>query len=193
MEPSNGAIGFRSHVIATGLESPEEVGRRAAQRALRCLGARKVKTCEVPVVFDPMTARTLMKHVFDAVSGDAIYRKRSFLVNKIGERVADDNVTIVDDARLVAGLGSSPFDDEGIATQTTSIIENGVLQNYLHSAYSARKLKARPTGNGSRTASGSITVGPTNFYLHDRTATVRTRSLPPSSLVSMLSNYSGLA
>jgi len=149
------------------LESPEKVGRHAAQRTLQCLGARKVKTCEVPVVFDPVTARTLMRHVFDAVSGDAIYRKRSFMVDKVGERVASENVTIVDDARLVAGLGSSPFDDEGIATQTTPIIQSGVLQNYLHSAYSARKLNTRPTGNGSRTATGSITVGPTNFYLQE--------------------------
>jgi PmbA protein len=147
------------------LESPEDVGRRAAQRAVQCLGARKVKTCQVPVVFDPITSRTLVKHVFDAVSGDAIYRKRSFLVGKAGEAVAAGNVTIVDDARLVGGLGSSPFDDEGVATRTTPVIENGILQSYLHSAYSARKLKARPTGNGNRTGTGTISVGPANFYL----------------------------
>jgi PmbA protein len=151
------------------LDSPEHVGRIAAQRALQCLGARKVETCQVPIVFDPMTARTLVKHIFDAVSGDAIYKKRSFLVGKLGESVASANVTIVDDARLAGGLGSSPFDDEGIATQTTSIVENGVLQNYLHSAYSARKLQTRPTGNGSRTGTGSISVGPTNFYLRPGT------------------------
>ena len=74
-------------------------------------------------------------------------------------------MTIVDDARLIGGLGSSPFDDEGVATQATRIIESGVLKNYLHSAYSARKLQARPTGNGSRTGAGSVSVGPTNFYL----------------------------
>jgi PmbA protein len=106
-----------------------------------------------------------VKHVFDAVSGDAIYRKRSFLVGKMGESVAAGGVTMVDDARLVRGLGSSPFDDEGVATRMTPIIHSGILQNYLHSAYSARKLEARPTGNGSRTGTGSISVGPTNFYL----------------------------
>lgn len=147
------------------LDSPEEVGRLAAKRAMQCLGARKVGTCQVPVVFDPMTAPTLVKHICDAVSGDAIYRKRSFLVGRLGDSVASRNVTIVDDARLVGGLGSSPFDDEGIATQTTPVIENGVLQSYLHNAYSARKLEARPTGNGSRTGTGSISIGPTNFYL----------------------------
>jgi PmbA protein len=147
------------------LDSPETVGRLAAKRALQCLGARKVKTCQVPVVFDPMTAPTLVKHICDAVSGDAIYRKRSFLVGLLGEPIAGLDVTIVDDARLVGGLGSSPFDDEGIATQSTPIIENGTLRNYIHNAYSARKLQARPTGNGSRTATGSISIGPTNFYL----------------------------
>jgi PmbA protein len=107
----------------------------------------------------------LIKHVFDAVSGDSIYRKRSFLVNQIEETVASKKVTIVDDARLVGGLGSSPFDDEGVATQLTSVIEAGVLRSYLHSAYTGRKLKTPPTGNGSRTPSGNISVGPTNFYL----------------------------
>jgi PmbA protein len=147
------------------LDSPENIGRRAAHRALRRLGARRVRTCEVPVVFDPLASRTLIKHVFDAVSGDAVYRKRSFLVNQIEETVASTKVTIVDDARLVGGLGSSPFDDEGVATQVTPVIEDGVLRSYLHSSYTGRKLKAIPTGNGSRTASGNISVGPSNFYL----------------------------
>lgn len=147
------------------LESPESVGKRAAQRAVRRLGARKVRTCEVPVVFDSLTARTLVGHVFQACAGDSVYRRSSFLVDKLGNKVASSQVTIVDDALLLRGLGSSPFDDEGVPTQTTSIIENGVLQNYLHSSYTARKLNAKPTGNGSRTGSGSISVGPTNFYL----------------------------
>jgi PmbA protein len=147
------------------LASPEEIGRRAAERALRRLGARKIPTCQVPVVFDPLSARSLLSHLFDGVSGSSIYRRSSFLVDQIGEVVASTNVTIVDDALMPAGLGSSPFDDEGVPTQTTAIIENGVLKNYLHSAYTARKLSARPTGNGSRAASGVVTIGPTNFYL----------------------------
>jgi PmbA protein len=86
-------------------------------------------------------------------------------VNQIGETVANNNVNIVDDARLLGGLGSSPFDGEGVATGKTLVVENGVLRNYLHSAYTGRKLGARPTGNGMRTAAGTISVGPTNFYL----------------------------
>src|SRR5439155_25339427 len=122
-------------------------------------------TCQVPIVFDPLTARSLLNHIFEGVSGGAIYRRSSFLVDQIGQVVAAPEVTVVDDARLPAGLGSSPFDDEGVPTQTTPIIENGVLRNYLHSAYTARKLGSRPTGNGSRSGSGVVSIGPTNFYL----------------------------
>ena len=147
------------------IESPESIGKKAAERALRRLGARKIPTCQAPVIFDPLSARSLLNHIFEAVAGSSIYRRSSFLVDQIGQPVASSNVTVVDDARMPAGLGSSPFDDEGVSTQTTPIIENGVLRNYLHSAYTARKLASRPTGNGSRAASGVVTIGPTNFYL----------------------------
>jgi PmbA protein len=147
------------------MESPEDVGRKAAQRVLRRLDARKIATCQIPIVFDPLTARSLLNHLFDAVAGNSIYRRSSFLVDKIGQTIAAPEITVVDDARLPGGLGSAPFDDEGVPTQTTPIIENGVLRNYLHSAYTARKLGTRPTGNGSRAGSGVVTIGPTNFYL----------------------------
>jgi len=147
------------------LESPEAVGIQATHRTVRRLGARKVRTCEAPVVFDPLTARTIVGHVFAACAGDAVYRRSSFLIDQLGKKVAPSHLTIVDDARMKRGLGSSPFDDEGVPTQVTPIIEGGILQNYLHSSYTARKLNARPTGNGSRTGAGSVSVGSTNFYL----------------------------
>jgi PmbA protein len=147
------------------MQQPEDVGRTAAQRAIRRLGARKIPTGEGSVIFDPLSARSLLNHVFEAVSGSSIYRRSSFLIGQINQSVAAENITIVDDALMPAGLGSSPFDDEGVPTQATPIIERGVLRNYLHSAYTARKLAARPTGNGSRAASGTVTIGPTNFYL----------------------------
>jgi len=147
------------------MESPEDIGRKAAQRALRRLGARKIPTADVPIVFDPLTARSLLGHLFEAISGSAIYRRSSFLIDQIGQKVAAENITVVDDALMPAGLGSTPFDDEGVPTRVTPIIENGVLRNYLHTAYTARKLGSQPTGNGSRTASGAVTIGPTNFYL----------------------------
>src|SRR3989454_4633222 len=170
---SNGSM-QRDYWMSAGrhrrqIETPEEIGRKAAMRAARRLGARKIPTCQVPIVFDPLCARSLLGDIFDAVAGGAIYRRSSFLVERIGETVASPHVTIVDDARMPGGLGSSPFDDEGIPTQTTPIIEDGVLRNYLQSAYTARKLGARPTGNGSRAASGVVTIGPTNFHLKEGT------------------------
>ena len=165
---SNGALShdhwFSVVRRSDALQSPETVGRIAAERAVRRLNARKVKTCQIPVVFEPRAARTLLGHLLEAVSGDAIYRKRSFLVDQIGETIAAPEVVVLDDALMPEGLGSRPFDDEGIITRQNRVIENGVLRSYLHSGYSARKLKSQPTGNGNR-ASGSVTVGPGNFYL----------------------------
>ena len=147
------------------LEDPQTVGRKAAERTLRRVGARKHATCEVPVVFDPLTARSLIGQVFRAVSGDSIYRQASFLVGRLGEAIAAPEVSIVDDALMPRGLGSSPFDDEGVSGHTLPIVEGGVLKRYLHTAYTARKLGGAPTGNGSRAISGVITTGPNNFYL----------------------------
>ena len=147
------------------LEDPETVGRKAAERTLRRVGARKPATCEVPVVFDPWTARSLIGHVFRAVSGDSIYRQASFLVDHLGEVIAAPDVCIVDDALMPRGLGSVPFDDEGVPGHKLPIVEAGVLKNYLHTSYTARKLGGVPTGNGTRALSGVITTGPNNFYL----------------------------
>jgi PmbA protein len=150
---------------AKSLDNPEAVGRKAAERVLRRLGARKVSTCQVPVVFDAETARSLVAHVFEAVRGDAVYREASFLAGKLGSRVAGDNVEIVDDGLRPGGFGSRPFDDEGIRAGSTPVIEKGVLKNYLLNCYAARKLKLQTTGNASRGIAGSPSVGPKNFYL----------------------------
>lgn len=150
---------------ARGLESPEAVGRKAAERALRRLGARKVSTCRVPVVFDAETARSLLGHVFEAVRGDAVYRDASFLAGKLGSRVAGENVTILDDGLRPGGFGSRPFDGEGIPASVTPVVEKGVLRNYLLDCYTARKLNLRTTGNATRGVAGPPAVGPKNFYL----------------------------
>ena len=150
---------------ARSLEDPAEVGRKAAERALRKLGGRKVATCRVPVVFDSETARSLLGHLFEAVRGDAIYRNASFLTGKIGQRVAGQNVTVLDDGLRPGGFGSRPFDDEGLPSGATPVIEKGVLRNYLLNCYSARKLKLQSTGNAARGVSGPPGVGPKNFYL----------------------------
>ena len=150
---------------ASALRDPEAVGREAAARVVRRLGARKVSTCRVPVVFDPETSRSLLGHIFEAVRGDAIYRNASFLAGKLGEKIAGDNITILDDGLRPGGFGSRPFDDEGVAPSVTPVIECGVLRSYLLNTYSARKLGLRTTGNASRGVTGPPGVGPKNFYL----------------------------
>jgi PmbA protein len=147
------------------LESPEEVGRIAAQRTLRRLGARKAKTAKVPIVFDQMTARALLDHVFDAVNGDAIYRGASFLAGKLGQQVAGENITIVDDGTMPGGFGTSPFDGEGVASRKTVVVERGVLKSYLLNTYTARKLGLTTTGNAARGITGNPGIGCGNFFL----------------------------
>ena len=151
------------------LESPEEVGKIAAQRTLRRLGARKVATARVPVVFDPFVARSILGNLFEAASGDAIYRSASFLAGKLGERIAGENVTVIDDGTLPGGLGSSPFDDEGVPTRRTLVVERGVLRSYLLNTYAAKKLGLATTGNASRGLAGTPGIGPGNFFLQPGT------------------------
>ena len=153
------------------LESPEAVGAEAARRTLRRLGARRVATQRVPIVFAPETARTLISSVFEAASGDAIWRGASFLAGKLGETIAAPGLTIVDDNTMllptgVGGFGTSPFDDEGLTSQRTVVIEDGVLRNYLLNTYTARKLGMKSTHNAARGLAGAPGVGCGNLYLH---------------------------
>ena len=153
------------------LESPEEVGREAARRTLRRLGARKVKTAHVPVVFDPLVGQSLLGSLFEAASGDAIYRSASFLEGKLGEPVAGENVTVVDDGTMPGGFGTSPFDGEGVPTRRTVVVERGVLRSYLLNSYTARKLGLATTGNAARGLAGNPGIGAGNFYLEPGTQT----------------------
>lgn len=148
-----------------GLESAEAVGKKAAQRVLRRLGSRKVKTQRVPIVFDQRTARSLVDNVFDAVSGDAVYRSESFLAGKLGQSVATSKLNIIDDATIPRLFGSSPFDDEGVPSRRTEVIKEGVLQTYLLNTYTARKLGMKTTGNASRGLTGNASVGHGNLYI----------------------------
>ncbi|HYA95658.1 MAG TPA: TldD/PmbA family protein [Terriglobales bacterium] len=147
------------------LESPEHVGRIAAERALRRLGARKVKTARVPVIFDPMVSRSLLDTISQAVNGDAIYRGASFLAGKLGEKIAGENITVIDDGTMPGGFGTSPFDDEAVPTQHTTVIERGVLKSYLLNSYTARKLGLRTTGNAARGLAGNPGISSGNFFL----------------------------
>src|SRR5271169_6564622 len=147
------------------LETPEHVGEIAAQRTLRRLGARKVKTARVPIVFEHTVAGALVGHIFEAVNGDSIYRGASFLAGKLNEKIAGDNINVVDDGTKRGGFGTSPFDSEGVPSRKTVVVENGVLKSYLLNTYTAKKLSLQTTGNASRGLAGTPGIGPGNFFL----------------------------
>jgi PmbA protein len=148
-----------------GLEAPELVGQTAAKRALRRLNATKVETQKVPVIFEPRTARSLLDHIYEAVHGMSIYRHESFLAGRLGERVASDSLTVVDDGTIPGLFGTSPFDDEGVPSRRTVVIERGVLKSYLLNTYAARKLGMKTTGNASRGLTGNAGIGHGNLFL----------------------------
>ncbi len=154
----------------TDVESPEAIGKEAARRTLRRLGARRVPTQQAPIVFAPEVARTLVGSVFEAASGDAIWRHASFLAGKLGEPIAASAIGIVDDNTMIlpagiGGFGTSPFDGEGLPSRRTPVVENGVLSNYLLNTYSARKLGMKSTHNASRGLAGTPGIGCGNLYL----------------------------
>jgi PmbA protein len=158
------------------LESPESIGEEAARRALRRLGARRVPTQRVPIVFSPEVARSLLGHLFEAASGDSIWRSASFLAGQLGQPIAASNITLIDDHTMllpngVGGFGTSPFDGEGLPARRTVVVENGVLQTYLLNTYTARKLNMRSTGNATRGLAGSPGIGAGNLYLQPGTQT----------------------
>lgn len=147
------------------LDSPESVGREAARRAVRMLGARKVKSQKVPVIFDPQMAASFVGNVAHAAFGDAVFRRASVFADKLGKRLAPDTVTIVDDGILPRGLATSPFDGEGVPSRRTPILEGGVLRNFLYDTFTARKAKTKSTGNASRSYRSLPGIGTNNLYL----------------------------
>jgi PmbA protein len=156
------------------LESPEAVGAEAARRTVRRLGARRMPTQRVPIVFAQETARTLVGSIFEAASGDSIWRGASFLAGKLGVPIGAPALTIVDDNTMLlpsgaGGFGSSPFDGEGLPSLRTVVVENGVLRNYLLNTYSARKLGMKSTHNASRGLAGTPGIGCGNLYVQPGT------------------------
>jgi PmbA protein len=160
------------------LESPESVGREAAARTVRRLGARRVSTQQVPVVFAPEVARSLIGSIFEAASGDAIWRHASFLAGQMGEPIGGAGLTIIDDNTLmlasgVGGFGTSPFDGEGLPSCRTVVVEDGILRNYLLNTYTARKLGLKSTHNAARGLAGTPGIGCGNLFLAPGTLTPR--------------------
>lgn len=132
---------------ARQLASPEAIGDYAARRALSRLGARKIKTCKVPVLFEAPLASSLIGSFVHAVSGGSLYRKTSFLVDSLGKRVFSKKMQISERPHLAGAMASSPFDSDGVATADREVVVDGVLQGYFLSAYTARKLGLQTTGN----------------------------------------------
>jgi PmbA protein len=158
------------------LESPESIGKEAARRTLLRLGARRVPTQRVPIVFAPEVARSLIGSVFEAASGDSIWRSASFLAGRLGEQIAAPNLHLIDDNTMLlptgaGGFGSSPFDGEGLPSLRTVVVEAGVLRNYLLNTYTARKLGMKSTHNASRGLAGTPGIGCGNLYLEPGTLT----------------------
>jgi PmbA protein len=147
------------------LDPPESIGREAARRTLRRLGARKIPTCSCPIVFDTETASDLLGNLSIAVNGYSIYKGASFLAGKLGQPIASQNVTVVDDGTIPSGLGTRPFDGEGLMTRKTTVIQNGILKNFLLDSYSGRKLKLSSTGNAARSIGDVPIVSPTNYFM----------------------------
>jgi PmbA protein len=143
----------------------EAVGLEAARRTVAKLGARKVATCEVPVIFSPEAARSVLGQLAGVVSGGAVWRKSSYLATREGSQVASSLITIVDDPLLPRAPGSRPFDSEGLATRTNVIVDQGVLKTFLCDTYAGRKLGRASTGSAGRGIGGSPHVTTSNFIL----------------------------
>lgn len=142
------------------LDSPEEVAKKAVERTARQLNPRKIRTQNVPVIFEPLMTSWLLGFLCACVSGTSIYQKTSFLVDKLGERIGNEKVTVIDDGLMPALLGTRPFDSEGVPSQKTMVVDKGILKNYLCNTYAARKLNLSSTGNSAGTG-----VSPSNFYM----------------------------
>ncbi|MGB7947645.1 MAG: metallopeptidase TldD-related protein, partial [Candidatus Binatia bacterium] len=147
------------------LESSRTVGEKAAHRVLRRLGAKKVKTCEAPIIFDPEISGALLRNLSSAISGYSLYKGASFLAGRLDTQIASELVTVIDDGTIPAALGSRPFDGEGLPTTKKTVVEKGRLKSYLLDTYSGKKLGMASTGNASRSVGDPPGVAPSNFYL----------------------------
>lgn len=142
---------YHAHRMATNLEAPIEIGKKAAERTLRRLNAQKLSTMQVPVLFESRLASGLISHFTHAISGGSLYRRSSFLLDSLGQAVFAPCVQIQDDPFVPYGFGSAAFDNEGVRTRQRLLVEEGVVQGYVLSSYSARKLGMKTTGNAGGT------------------------------------------
>ncbi len=156
---------FTAHRFVSGLLAAEEVGLEAARRTAAKLGARKVPTCQVPVVFSPEAGCALLSHFATLISGGSVWRKATYLAEREGTMVASPLVSIVDDPLLPRGPGSRPFDGEGLEVRPNLVVSEGILRTFLCDVYSARKLGRKSTASAGRGLGGGPHVTTSNFIL----------------------------
>ncbi|MEE8517331.1 MAG: TldD/PmbA family protein [Alphaproteobacteria bacterium] len=156
---------FSSAIHGADLDDPTAIGKRAGEKAVKRLGPRKVASATVPVVYDPRVSRSLLRHLAAAINGAAVARGTSFLKDAMGKEIFAPNVTIIDDPHRRRGLGSKPFDGEGIGGQRRQVISNGKLGTWLLDQRSARQLGLKSTGHATRGTSGPPSPSATNLYL----------------------------
>ena len=147
------------------LMTPEAVGEEAGRRTLAKLGSRKIETQEVPVVFDPDAGRSLLGLLAGCVTGGSVWRKSSYLAERLGTRIASDLVTVIDDPLIPRAPGSQAYDGEGLLSRRNVVVERGTLSSFLLDTYSARKLEMKSTASASRGGSGGVSAGTTNLFL----------------------------
>lgn len=148
---------------AEDLQSAADIGTIAGERTVRRLNAKKIKTCQVPVLFEAPLASGLISTLISAISGGNLYRKSSFLLDSLGKQIASPLLNIYEDPFIKKGLASSPFDNEGVATSARQLVKDGVLQGYVLSSYSARKLGMKTTGNAGGNHNLLIQPGANDF------------------------------
>jgi PmbA protein len=156
---------FTSTVYGADLRNPAEIGRSAGERAVKRLGARKMTTGKLPVIFDPRVSRSFISHLLGGISGPSIARGTSFLKDKLGERLFPEAITLVEDPHRQRGLRSRPFDGEGIANRRRALIDKGVLTTWLLDLRSARQLKLTTTGHAARGTSSPPSPAATNVWI----------------------------
>ncbi len=149
-----------SQIHFRDIEKPEAIARKAVERTVRQLNPRRIPTQRIPVVFEPPMTGSLLGFLFGCLTGTAVYQKTTFLADKLGQRIGPPGLTVIDDGLLPRRIGTGPYDSEGVPSQRTVVVENGVLKSFLCNAYVSRKLGLPLTGN----ADGGG-VGPNNFYL----------------------------
>jgi PmbA protein len=164
---------YSSAVYAADLQDPATIGRSAGERAVRRLGARKVATCQVPILYDPRVARGLIGHLVGAITGPAIARGTSFLKDSLGKAIFPAAVTLTEDPHRPRGLRSKPFDGEGIANHRRALIDKGVLTTWLLDLRSARQLGLKSTGHAARGTSSPPSPAATNLWIEPGAVTAK--------------------